>query len=278
MSTDEGLSGQESYPGGKHTAIHGTPKCSVENVIKTFGRITALNGVSLDIEKGEIFSLIGDNGAGKSTLMNILSGVHTPTSGKVYVDGDEVHFSNPSEARSSGIETVYQDLALMDDLDIATNIFMGQFPKKGFGPIRYIDWDETFERSREIMMDRLGRDVDLKTEVEFLSGGQRQLVAIGRALAFDPEVIILDEPTSALSVDATRLVQDTIETLSREQGITIVIVSHNIESVLELADRIGVLYQGTLVEIVEPEETGLEPLNDLMTRGSSGEGIRDDND
>ncbi|PNW63884.1 UNVERIFIED_CONTAM: ABC transporter [Euhalothece sp. KZN 001] len=244
---------------------------------KTFGRITALNGVSLDIEKGEIFSLIGDNGAGKSTLMNILSGVHTPTSGKVYVDGEEVHFSNPSDARASGIETVYQDLALMNDLDIATNIFMGQFPKKGFGPIRYIDWDETFERSREIMMDRLGRDVDLNTEVEFLSGGQRQLVAIGRALAFDPEVIILDEPTSALSVDATRLVQDTIETLSREQGITIVIVSHNIESVLELADRIGVLFQGTLVDILEPEETGLEPLNDLMTTGTSREGIRGDN-
>jgi ABC-type sugar transport system ATPase subunit len=277
MSTDDGLTGQESSAGGNHTAVRGTPKCSVENVIKTFGRITALNGVSLDIEKGEIFSLIGDNGAGKSTLMNILSGVHTPTSGKVYVDGEEVHFSNPSDARASGIETVYQDLALMNDLDIATNIFMGQFPRKGFGPIRYIDWDETFERSREIMMDRLGRDVDLNTEVEFLSGGQRQLVAIGRALAFDPEVIILDEPTSALSVDATRLVQDTIETLSREQGITIVIVSHNIESVLELADRIGVLFQGTLVDILEPEETGLEPLNDLMTTGTSREGIRGDN-
>ncbi|MFC6862845.1 ATP-binding cassette domain-containing protein [Halomicroarcula sp. GCM10025817] len=276
MSADDATSDSESVAQMEAPAVSGTPKIRVEDVVKTFGRITAVDGVTLDIEEGEIFALIGDNGAGKSTLMNILSGVHQATSGSMYVDGEAVSFSNPSEARAKGIETVYQDLALMDDLDIATNIFMGQFPMKGFGPIKYIDWDETFERSGEIMMERLGRDIDLNTEVEFLSGGQRQLVAIGRALAFDPEVIILDEPTSALSVDATRLVQDTIETLSKEQGITIVIVSHNIESVLELADRIGVLYQGQLVDILDPSETGLEPLNDLMTTGTLREGIRGD--
>ncbi|MFC7028254.1 ATP-binding cassette domain-containing protein [Halomicroarcula sp. GCM10025324] len=278
MSTDDVASGQESAAPTTVDEVRGTPKIRVEDVVKTFGRITALDGVTLDIEEGEIFALIGDNGAGKSTLMNVLSGVHQATTGSMYVDGEEVSFSNPSEARAKGIETVYQDLALMDDLNIATNIFMGQFPMKGLGPIKYIDWDETFERSEEIMMERLGRNVDLNTEVEFLSGGQRQLVAIGRALAFDPEVIILDEPTSALSVDATRLVQDTIETLSKEQGITIVIVSHNIESVLELADRIGVLYQGQLVDILDPADTGLEPLNDLMTTGTLREGIRGDDD
>lgn len=277
MSTDDAASEQGTSPASSVAEVSGTPKIRVEDVTKAFGRITALDGVTLDIEEAEIFALIGDNGAGKSTLMNILSGVHSPTSGSVYLDGEEVSFANPSEARSKGIETVYQDLALMDDLDIATNIFMGQFPMKGVGPLKYIDWEETFERSEEIMMDRLGRDVDLNTEVEFLSGGQRQLVAIGRALAFDPEVIILDEPTSALSVDATRLVQDTIDRLA-EQGITIVIVSHNIESVLEHADRIGVLYQGTLVDILKPEDTGLEPLNDLMTTGTLREGIRGDDD
>ncbi|PSQ11110.1 sugar ABC transporter ATP-binding protein, partial [Halobacteriales archaeon QS_7_68_65] len=117
--------------------------------------------------------------------------------------------------------------------------------------------------------------IDIETEVDFLSGGQRQLVAIGRALAFDPEVIILDEPTSALSVDATRLVQDTIRRLS-EEGITIVIVSHNIESVLDLADRIGILYQGALVDILEPHETELEQLNELMTTGTLEAGLRSD--
>ncbi|MFA9518373.1 ATP-binding cassette domain-containing protein [Halopenitus sp. H-Gu1] len=285
MSVDDSASGdvddsasaeQRSQAPNTVEEIQGTPKIRAENIVKQFGRITALDDVTIDIESEEIFALIGDNGAGKSTLMNVLSGVHSPTSGQIYVDGEEVHFSNPSDAREKGIETVYQDLALMDDLDIATNIFMGQFPKKGVGPLKYIDWEETFERSEEIMMETLDRDVDINTEVEFLSGGQRQLVAIGRALAFDPDVIILDEPTSALSVDATRLVQDTIEQLSREQGITIIIVSHNIESVLELADRIGVLYQGQLVDILDPEETSLEPLNDLMTTGTFREGLRSD--
>jgi ABC-type sugar transport system ATPase subunit len=252
-----------------------TPKMRVENVTKQFGRIIAVDDVNLAIRPREIFALVGDNGAGKSTLMNVLSGVHAPTQGQLRIDGEAVTFSNPSEARSYGIETVYQDLALMNDLDVATNIFMGQFPTIGIGPIEFIDWDETAERSENIMMNTLGRDVDIKTEVEFLSGGQRQLVAIGRALAFDPEVIILDEPTSALSVDATRLVQDTIRRLS-EDGITIVIVSHDIESVLDLADRIGVLYRGALVDVLEPHETELEQLNELMTTGTLEAGLKSD--
>jgi ABC-type sugar transport system ATPase subunit len=252
-----------------------TPKIRVETLTKQFGRIVAVEDVSLEIQPSEVFALVGDNGAGKSTLMNMLSGVHKPSKGEIYKDGQPVNFDNPSDARGTGIETVYQDLALMDDLDIATNIFMGQFPRTGFGPLRFIDWDETYERAEQIMMQRLGRNVDIKTEVEFLSGGQRQLVAIGRALAFDPDVIILDEPTSALSVDATRLVQDTIDTLA-DQGITIVIVSHNIESVLKHADRIGILFQGQLVDIRHPAETNLEELNELMTTGTLESGRLDD--
>lgn len=250
-------------------------KLRVENLTKHFGRIVAVEDVSLDVHSSEVFALVGDNGAGKSTLMNMLSGVHEPSEGQIYKDGKPVVFSNPSEARDNDIETVYQDLALMDDLDIATNIFMGQFPRTGFGPLQVIDWDETYERAESIMMERLGRDLDIKTEVEFLSGGQRQLVAIGRSLAFDPDVIILDEPTSALSVDATRLVQDTIDTLA-DQGITIIIVSHNIESVLKHADRIGVLFRGSLVDIKQPEETDLEELNELMTTGTLSSGRLDD--
>lgn len=253
----------------------GTSKLRMENLTKHFGRIVAVEDVSLDIHSSEVFALVGDNGAGKSTLMNMLSGVHAPSEGQIYEDGKPVNFSNPSEARDNDIETVYQDLALMDDLDIATNIFMGQFPRKGFGPLQLIDWDETYERAEQIMMERLGRDLDINTEVEFLSGGQRQLVAIGRSLAFDPDVIILDEPTSALSVDATRLVQDTIDTLA-DQGITIVIVSHNIESVLKHADRIGVLFRGSLVDIKQPKQTDLEELNELMTTGTLSSGRLDD--
>ena len=275
MSTDDTSASRRVETTDDAASVEGETKIVVENVTKTFGRITALEEVNLAIETGEIFALVGDNGAGKSTLMNVLSGVHAPSSGSVYVDDEGVEFSNPSDARASGIETVYQDLALMDDLDIATNIFMGEFPMKEFGPVSFVDWAETFDRAEEIMMERLNRDVDLNTEVAFLSGGQRQLVAIGRALAFDPDVIVLDEPTSALSVEATRLVQDTIRTLS-EQGITVVIVSHNIEAVLGLADRIGVLYQGSLVDVLAPRETNLEALNDLMTTGRSGDGLLED--
>jgi len=270
---NEDLTGENSS-GSDDTDRVGALKLRAENLTKRFGRIVAVEDVSLDIHSSEVFALVGDNGAGKSTLMNMLSGVHEPSEGQIYKDGKPVAFSNPSDARDNDIETVYQDLALMDDLDIATNMFMGQFPRNGLGPLQFIDWDETYERAEQIMMERLGRDLDIKTEVEFLSGGQRQLVAIGRSLAFDPDVIILDEPTSALSVDATRLVQDTIDTLS-DQGITIVIVSHNIESVLKHADRIGVLFRGSLVDIRQPEETDLEELNELMTTGTLSSGRLD---
>jgi ABC-type sugar transport system ATPase subunit len=241
-------------------------KIRVENVEKRFGRIVALDDVTLDIYDNEIFALVGDNGAGKSTLMNILSGVYAPSAGTVFYDGEPVQFSNPSDARSLGIETVYQDLALMNDLDVATNIFIGQLPTKGIGPLRYVDWDYVYDRAEAIIHDRLGREMDIRTDVEFLSGGQRQLVAIGRSLAFEPEVIILDEPTSALSVDATGLVHDTIRRL-RDDGHTILIVSHSIEDVLGLADRIGVLYRGELVELTEPSETSLAELTELITSG-----------
>lgn len=242
-------------------------KVYVEGVEKRFGRITALEDITLDIYDNEIFALVGDNGAGKSTLMNVLCGSYSPTSGTLYFDGELVSFSNPSDARAVGIETVYQDLALMNDLDVATNVFMGQFPTKGIGPFRTIDWEKTYEQTEHIIYDVLDRDIDPRAEVEFLSGGERQLVAIGRALAFDPDLIILDEPTSALSIDATRLVHETIRQLKAE-GHTIVVVSHSIESVLELADRIGVLYQGRLVAVTTPEEVGLKTLTDIMVTGS----------
>ena len=269
MSTDDvdADTASETPTGPSATMESGTPKVRIENVSKRFGRILALDDVSIDVKENEIYALIGDNGAGKSTLMNIISGVHEPSSGELYIDGQPVSFANHSDAREAGIETVYQDLALMNDLDIASNVFMGSFPTERYGPLSVIDWDETYRRTEEIMHDTLGRDVNVRTEVEFFSGGQRQLVAVARSLAFDPEVIVLDEPTSALSIDATRLVHETIERL-RDQGMTIIIVSHSIESVLELADRIGVLYQGRLVETLDPDRTDIMEITELMTTGT----------
>ncbi len=245
-----------------------TPKIRVEHVDKHFGRIVALNDISLDIGEGEILAMVGDNGAGKSTLMKVLCGVHEPTDGTIYVDGEPVTFSNPDDARRHGIETVYQDLALMDDLDVATNIYMDQFPTRGFGPFSFVDWDETYRRAGRILDERLNRgDIDPYAEVEFLSGGERQLVAIARALAFDPDLVILDEPTSALSVEATELVHETVRQL-RAEGITVVIVSHSLDEIFGLADRIAVLYQGKLVDVADPSTVDRDELVHMMSTGT----------
>ena len=239
---------------------------SVERVSKQFGRVVGIEDVSIEIYENEILAIVGDNGAGKSTLMNVLAGVYRPTSGTVTFDGERVAFTDPSDARQRGIEVVYQDLALMDDLDIATNVFMGKFPARlSVGPLTIIDWKRTYAEAGEILAF-LGQELDLKTEVEFLSGGQRQLVAVARALLFDPELILFDEPTSALSVAGTELVHDTIHQLKSE-GHTQVIVSHSIEDVLDLADRIVVMYQGRVADVVDAEDATRELLTDLITSG-----------
>lgn len=243
-------------------------KIRVESVEKRFGRVVALDDVSFSIRENEIIALVGDNGAGKSTMMNVLSGVHTPTDGTVYYDGEKVSFANPEQAREYGIETVYQHLALMDDLDVATNIFMEKFPKRGIGPFTVIDWKKTYQAAEELLTETLDRSIDPRVEVAYLSGGQRQLVAIARALAFDPEVIILDEPTSALSVEATDLVHDTVQQL-KQQGHTLIIVSHSIDEIRGLADRIAVLYQGALADMIDdPDAVDDETLKNLISTGS----------
>lgn len=243
-------------------------KIHVENIEKRFGRVVALDDVTFSIRRNEILAIVGDNGAGKSTMMNVLSGVHTPTDGTVYYDGEAVSFTTPEQAREYGIETVYQHLALMDDLDVATNIFMEKFPKRGVGPFTIIDWKKTYEAATALLTETLDRSIDPRTEVAYLSGGQRQLVAISRALAFDPEVIILDEPTSALSVEATDLVHDTVRQL-KQQGHTLVIVSHSIDEIRGLADRIAVLYQGALADVVDnPDAVDDQTLKNLISTGA----------
>ena len=242
-----------------------TEKIRFENITKQFGRVVAIEDVSLTVYEDEILGIVGDNGAGKSTLMNILSGVYQPTEGRLYYDGEEVAFSNPSKARRRGIETVYQDLALMDDLDIATNIYMDKFPKRGLGPLSAIDWDRTYAETENIL-DYLNLDMNPHTEVAFLSGGQRQLVAIARSLSFDPEVMVLDEPTSALSVAGTELVHETMRQLQAE-GHTQIVVSHSVEDIIDLTDRIAVLFQGHLVDVVQPQKVDKEVVSTLITVG-----------
>jgi len=243
------------------------PKITLENISKHFGRVVAVEDVSLTVYENEILGIVGDNGAGKTTLMGVISGIHPPTSGQMYLDGTPVKFTSPSGSRERGIETVYQDLALMDDLDIARNMYMGKFPSRfSIGPLTVIDWDETFEQANK-MLEFFNQDLDPRTEVAFLSGGQRQLIAISRALTFDPDVLVLDEPTSALSVAGSELVHSTMERL-RDEGHTQIVVSHSIEEIYRLVDRIAVMYQGKLVEIVDPSTTEKQVVTELIKSGT----------
>lgn len=224
------------------------PVLEVRNAVKRFGAVTALSDVSLSLRPGEVLALLGDNGAGKSTLIKCVSGVHTLDSGAVLLDGKPVRFRNPVDARSHGVETVYQDLALFDNLNVAANFFAGReitTPRwlRPFGFVR----DRAMVTDVYDRLDKLQvRIPDPSRSVGLMSGGQRQAVAVARAAAFAGRVIILDEPTAALGLRETQNVVNLIKLL-RDNGISIVLISHNLDEVMQVADRAVVLLQGRYV-------------------------------
>jgi ABC-type sugar transport system ATPase subunit len=224
-----------------------TPVVEMVGIKKHFGAVRALKGVDLVLNRHEVLGLIGDNAAGKSTLMKVLSGAYIPSEGGIYIEGQEVHFSSPMDARRRGIEMVYQDYALANNLDVAGNVFMGrEVVRWKLGPIGVMDYP-TMERETKSLINRLKIDIpSVRQKVERLSGGQRQAVAIARATAFDAKVIIMDEPTAALSVAAIDKVLDLIAQL-REHGSSVIIISHRLEDVFRVADRMIVLRQGRKV-------------------------------
>lgn len=224
-----------------------TPVVEMRGIVKHFGAVSALRGVDLALNRHEVLGLMGDNAAGKSTLMKILSGAYTPSEGGIFIEGQEVRFTSPLDARRLGIEMVYQDYALANNLDVAANVFMGrEVVRFKLGPIGVMDYP-AMERETRNLIDRLRIDIpSVRQKVERLSGGQRQAVAIARATAFDAKVIIMDEPTAALSVAAIDKVLGLIEQL-REQGSSIIIISHRLEDIYRVADRMIVLRQGRKV-------------------------------
>lgn len=242
-------------------------------ITKQFGGVTALDGIDLDVGRSEVLGLVGDNGAGKSTLIKILSGAYQPSSGTIAFDGDEVRIQNPGVAKAIGIETVYQDLALVDSLDAAGNIFLGrEVLRFRLGPIRILDSKRMTEQA-ERLLERLGLSLpSLGAEVAGLSGGQRQSVAISRALYSDPKLVILDEPTSALAVKEAERVLELTHAL-REQGISVILISHTLSDIFETTDRIVVLHRGHKVaELVTERTTKQEVVGHIVGKDVAEEG------
>jgi ABC-type sugar transport system ATPase subunit len=224
-----------------------TPIVEMRNIKKHFGAVQALRGVDLALHRHEVLGLMGDNAAGKSTLMKVLSGAYSPSEGGIFIDGEEVQFSSPMDARRTGIEMVYQDYALANNLDVAANVFMGrEVVQLKLGPFGVMDYAH-MELETKKLLNRLKIDIpSVRQKVERLSGGQRQAVAIARATAFDAKVIIMDEPTAALSVAAIDKVIDLVRQL-KAQGSSVIIISHRLEDIYRVADRMIVLRQGRKV-------------------------------
>jgi simple sugar transport system ATP-binding protein len=224
-----------------------TPIIEMRNIKKSFGAVQALRGVDLALHHNEVLGLVGDNAAGKSTLMKVLSGAYIPDEGEIFIEGEKAHLSNPMDARRQGIEMVYQDYALANNLDVAANVFMGrEVVRIKLGPIGVMDYHHMEQETRNLI-DRLKIDIpSVQQKVERLSGGQRQAVAIARATAFDAKVIIMDEPTAALSVAAIDKVLELVREL-KAQGSSIIVISHRLEDIYQVSDRMIVLRQGRKV-------------------------------
>ena len=224
-----------------------TPVVEMRNIKKNFGAVQALRGVDLALHHNEVLGLVGDNAAGKSTLMKVLSGAYIPDEGEIYLEGKKAHLSSPMDARRQGIEMVYQDYALANNLDVAANVFLGrEVVRLRLGPIGVMDYGH-MEQETKNLLNRLKIDIpSVRQKVERLSGGQRQAVAIARSTAFDAKVIIMDEPTAALSVAAIAKVLDLVREL-KAQGSSIIVISHRLEDIYQVSDRMIVLRQGRKV-------------------------------
>lgn len=238
----------------------------MEGISKYFGEVVALEGVDLELRRGEVLAIVGDNGAGKTTLIKCLAGVFEPDRGSIAVNGETVHIGNPRDAKALGIETAYQDLALAGNLTVAQNIFLGREDVQGpTGLFGLLKKDAMRERTMALLED-LEIDISPESTVSDLSGGERQLVALSRTLLSDPEIIIMDEPTSALSVEGAERVLDLIEQL-REQGISIILISHNLEYTRRVANRIVVLHHGRNAGVVRADGVSRDEIVSRMIGG-----------
>ncbi|HUN05650.1 MAG TPA: ATP-binding cassette domain-containing protein [Aggregatilineales bacterium] len=245
-----------------------TPLLKVTGVSKFFGGLTALNNVDFEVTPGEVVALLGDNGAGKSTLIKCVSGVYKPEQGGIQFDGQDILHSTPAEIREFGIQTIYQDLALAENLDVGANVFLGREKKRmmlGFLPVTD---DEYMRVEAAKVLDRLDIHIpSLKQKLVNLSGGQRQAVAIARALYWNARLVIMDEPTAALGVPEQRKVLATIRTL-KDQGVPVILISHTMQDVMDVADRMVVMRRGRVVANLPRKEATVDVLVKHMVGGA----------
>jgi ABC-type sugar transport system ATPase subunit len=247
------------------------PTLSVKNLVKRFGGLTAVREVSVDLFPGEVMGLVGDNGAGKSTLIKCVSGVYQADEGEIFFEGARVRFPRPIDARKAGIETIYQDLALAGNLNVSANIFLGREVKRSYlgGVVRTLDEDHMLDESGRILDTLEIKIPNFRAQIEKLSGGQRQAVAIARAMYWNAKLMIMDEPCNNLGVPEQRKVLDLIRRL-RDQGVPVILITHTLPDVFAVTDRIVIMHRGRKVAEKRTADTDSQEVVEYMV------GARDD--
>ncbi len=241
----------------------------VKNIVKRFGGLVAVDNVSLGVNPGEVVALLGDNGAGKSTLIKVISGVHSPEEGEILFDGKPVTIETPMDALSMGIETIYQDLALAENLNVYSNIFLGrEITKKFAGFIPVLDHNYMHSEAQKVLDTLVIKIPSLRARIKSLSGGQRQAVAISRSLYWKAKLLIMDEPTAALGVAQQSQVLELVDSL-KHRGIGIILISHTMFDVFKVADRIVVLRRGQKVADKKREETSPDEIVSFIVGADS---------
>src|SRR5580693_9438080 len=234
-----------------------------ESISKSFGRVTALRDVSIRVMKGEVLGLLGDNGAGKSTLMKILTGFHKPTTGKIYFEGQEVELKSVGHARSLGIEPVYQDLALINEINVYRNMFLQKELMHG-GFLQILDDRTMRERAKEQLKEMGVNIPSVDVEISKLSGGQRQAIAVARSVYANAKVLLLDEPTAAMGVKESTMILDLVRRLKEKGNVSIIIVAHNYAQIFDFCDRINLLQNGKIAFDQRTKDTSVEQLTSLV--------------
>jgi D-xylose transport system ATP-binding protein len=245
------------------------PLVEMRGISRAFGGVAALQNVDLSVYRNEVVALLGDNGAGKSTLIKILAGALSADTGEILLDGKKVSIDSPRDAKDLGIETVYQDLALCDNLDVPTNLFLGrELMRPILGPLLSIFDSRRMAGETRDLLGRLKIELgSLQIPVRSLSGGQRQSVAIAKSVYFNAKLVIMDEPTAALGVSQTAMVLNLVKTL-KERGVSVLLISHNLVDVFEVADRVAALYLGTIAGILPISELDTQRAVELITTGA----------